>query len=60
MIHYGSMAGEIACITRMENFWKDVNLGELVFGKILVPKANLISMVKVYVPTLAMQFEQGL
>ena len=54
------MAGNVACIEHMNNLWKDVNLGELVFGQIWLPKANLISMVEVPVPTLAMEFEQGL
>ena len=60
MRHDGSMTGDVASIAHMHNIRKNVDLGELVLGKILLPKANQIIMVEVSVPTLAMYFEQGL
>lgn len=33
-------------------------LGELIFWQIWLPKANIISMVEVFVPTLTMDFKQ--
>ena len=60
MRHDGSMTGGIESIAHMYNFKKNVDLGELVLGKILLPKANFISMVQELVPTLAMYFEEEL
>ena len=44
----------------MNNLGENLDLEELVFGKIWLPKANFISMVQEVVPTLAVYFEQEL
>lgn len=44
----------------MHNFRKNVELEELVLGKIWLLKANFISIVQEIVPTLAVNFEQEL
>lgn len=54
MRHYGSMARNVAYMAHMNNFWEDMYLGELIYGKIWLPKVNIINMVEVFVPTLIM------
>ncbi|MCY6524750.1 hypothetical protein, partial [Actinobacillus pleuropneumoniae] len=56
--HYSSLAGNVTRMAHMDNFRKNMYLGELVFGKIGFPMTNVIRMVQISIPTQAMKFEQ--